>query len=498
MILSSKPAAALFVLIASILFVSCGKNDSTAAPANGGILTPHTEAESSANGGPMTSGGFDDSVLPLVNPGENYNILGLLDVNLNMDTSDEQVLITLPLDDESAPLRLMIATTNPIRNQYDIVWDTPLSLRSLRGLTLRANDVTGNGRMDIIITGFDDEGRHSTEVFGVPTKGEITDYRRIFGQLVEGNIDIISTERTSQYWSGITSGDPFDIVVQMKDPDSDNPMDIVENLWKWDSRSFAYRQRSSSKIRAETLLEARIAHVYSGGVNVFEEYLEGAWYRESGDGTDINMIFFDRKSREMVFYDGSVQEVYSWGVSNRATAQRLYTNMINAVIPSLSDRLIIIADSWDTIRIRWSASEEDYTTYRRFGEALQSVLGEGSSISSLGVDMGLTGVWESPEGSEIIFDLPKIEWEEDGKIRSGTASIFVLDGVSVLQVQFMKKNGALEETVNWVVEYEEDRDETKVIRSLSLTPAFLNVDGVVTGDDAWRRFEQIEILSAGD
>ena len=48
MILSSKPAAALFVLIASILFVSCGKNDSTAAPANGGILTPHTEAESSA------------------------------------------------------------------------------------------------------------------------------------------------------------------------------------------------------------------------------------------------------------------------------------------------------------------------------------------------------------------------------------------------------------------------------------------------------------------
>ena len=115
----------------------------------------------------------------------------------------------------------------------------------------------------------------------------------------------------------------------------------------------------------------------------------------------------------------SVQEVYSWGVSNRATAQRLYTNMINAVIPSLSDRLIIIADSWDTIRIRWSASEEDYTTYRRFGEALQSVLGEGSSISSLGVDMGLTGVWESPEGSEIIFDLPKIEWDEDDKIRSG-------------------------------------------------------------------------------
>ena len=116
----------------------------------------------------MTSGGFDDSILPLVNPGENYNILGLLDVNLNMDTSDEQVLITLPLDDESAPLRLMIATTNPIRKPVrHCVGTLPCRCAHCAVWTLRANDVTGNGRMDIIITGFDDEGRHSTEVFGV-------------------------------------------------------------------------------------------------------------------------------------------------------------------------------------------------------------------------------------------------------------------------------------------------------------------------------------------
>lgn len=480
------------------LFMSCNRNDSTGAPTNGGILSPVTEMEDSAKNGQGAGGSFDDSVLPLVNPGENYNILGLLDVNLNMDTSDEQVLITLPLDDEEAPLRIMIATTNPIRNQYDIVWDAPMSIRSLRGVTLRANDVTGNGRMDVIITGFDDEGRHSTEVFGVSKNGDIQDYRRIFNQLVEGNIDIITAERSSQYWSGIAAGIPFDIIVQKRDPDSDNPMDIVEDVWKWDSRSFAYKQKSSERIKAETLLEERIAHVYSGGVNTFEEYLEGAWYSESGDSSDINMIFFDRKIREMVFYDGSVQEVYKWGISHRATAQRLYTNMNNAVIPSLVDRLIIIADSWDSIRIRWTSSEEDYTTYRRFGEALQSVLGEESSLAPLGVDLELTGVWESPEGSEIIFDLPRIKWDEDDKIRSGTASLFVLDGITVLQVQYMKKNGALEETVNWVLEYEEDRDETKIIRSLSLSPALLSVDGVTSTNDAWRRFEQIEILSAGD
>ena len=475
---------------------SCHRDESTAVPLTGGILTPLTESTESNEGDAGAGSLFDQAVTPLVNPGENYNILGLLDVNLDTDTSDEQVLVTLPLDDEDAPLRLMIATTNPIRNQYAIVWEAPLSLRSLRGVALRANDVTGNGRMDLIVTGFNEEGRHATEIFGVSKRGDIRDYKRIFSLLVDGNIDIVAKERSSRYWSGSASGEPYDIVVQKTDPDSENAMDIIETLWEWDSGAFAYRQGPSKNVKAETLLEERIARVYTGGVDVFEKYLEGAWYKENGDGSGIDMLFFDPETREFVFYDGSVQEVYVWGQSNRATAKRLYTRTNNAVIPSLSERLIIIADSWDGIRVKWERSDEDYVPYRRLGQAIQSVLDETSVLEGLVVNMDLTGVWKSPGGAEIVFDLPHIDWRDGDETRSGTASLFMLGGTTVLQIQFMKRNGALEETRNWVVEYDEDRDDTRAIRSLSLSPAVLSVDGVRIQEDTWRRFEQIEVLSA--
>ena len=181
-------------------------------------------------------------------------------------------------------------------------------------------------------------------------------------------------------------------------------MDIIETVWEWNSRSFSYVQGPSKEVKAETLLEARIARVYAGGVDVYEQYLEGAWYKESGDGSEIDMLFFDPAARELVFYDGSVQEVYHWGESIHTTPQRLYLSTNNAVIPSLSSKLSVIADSWESIQIKWTASKDDFVTYRRLGPALQSVLDAESSLDSLSADIGLAGVWKSPGGDEIAID----------------------------------------------------------------------------------------------
>jgi hypothetical protein len=480
---------------AFFLMTSCRPEETNQKPVGGGILTPLTESTSTDIQGGYGSGtSLQEPILPLVNPGEDYNILSILDGNLDSEPSDEQVLVAMPLDDEEAPLEIMIASTNPIRNQYAVVWSMPLIVRTLTGITLRSEDMTGNGRSDLIVAGFDENGSHVTEVFAVSKNGEIDDFLRVFSLTVNGNIDIVTTERSPAYWSGISAGEPFNIIVQKTDPDSDNAMDIIETDWVWNAAAFAFQQGETRRVEAQTILEERIARVYGGDVEVYEQYLAGAWYRESGSGAFEDMLFFDPRAREIIFYDGSIQEVFAWGQSHRTTAKRLYTRVNNAVIPSMFDTVSVSAESWENIDL-WRAEPNWNGSYRRLGAALQNVLDSESKLAPITDPLPLSGVWRSSGGTEIIFDLPGVQWTEDEKTRSGTASLFRLNDTMVLQIRFMKKNGALEERVNWAAEYEEAEDDVRIIRTLSLSPARLTVDGIRTVGGSWRRFEQIEVVS---
>ena len=478
-----------------LLLTSCRRPVDSPEPMSGGILTPFTESGTESEDRSGYRGiSEEEAVLPLVNPGENYNILAMLDGNLDLEQSDEQVLVALPLDNNEAALELMIASTNPIRNQYDIVWTAPLSTRTLTGIILRSDDLTGNGRNDIIVAGFDERGHHVTDVYAVSKKGEVDDFKLVFSLAINGNIDIVTADRSPGYYSGLSAGVPYRIVVQKKDPMSDNSMDLIETDWQWVPGAFIYRQGESRNVKGETILEERIGRVYSGDVEVYEEYLRGAWYRETGTGSFLDMLYFDPDTREILFYDGSIQEIFTWGTSHRTTAKRLYTRVNNAVIPSMFDTVSISAESWERIEL-WRAATNWNGVYRRLGPALQQILTSQSSLAPILSPLELTGVWRSPGGTDIVFDMPRIEWIDGGKTRIGTASLFSLGEKLVLQIQFMKKNGAVEETINWIVDYEEDRDQTRIIRSLSLSPAQLHVDSIRATGAAWGRFEQIEIIS---
>ena len=311
----SRSFAVVFIAIIFLFLVtSCRRSVDSPEPMSGGILTPLTESGTENEAGNGYRGiSEEEVVLPLVNPGENYNILALLDGNLDLEQSDEQVIVALPLDDTDAVLELMIASTNPIRNQYDIVWTAPLSTRTLTGITLRSDDLTGNGRNDIIVSGFDEKGRHVTDVYAVSKKGEIDDFKLVFSLDIDGNVDIVTSDRSPGYYSGLSAGVPYQIVVQKKDPASDNSMDLIETDWIWDFGAFIYRQGGSRNVKGETILEERIGRVYSGDVAVYEEYLRGAWYSETGTGSFLDMLYFNPDSREIMFYDGSIQEVFTWG-----------------------------------------------------------------------------------------------------------------------------------------------------------------------------------------
>ena len=496
------PLFALLILTLTFTVPGCTGKRGGEAPAAGGILVPNTGGDGDeSDGGNTVSFGGDTQVQPLVNPGENQNILTVYEHNLDLEQSYEQILITEPLDNGEQPLELMIASINPARNEYDIVWRRSLGTRGLTGITLRADDLTGNGREDIIVTGFDTEGVHVTEVYAAPRDADLTGFTRVFHLGVDGSIDIVGVDRSAGYYSGLSDGEPYRIVVQQFDPESENTMDMVETEWNWAAGDFAFRQGASRLIKAETILEERIERVYRGDAAEYEDFLSGGWFRERGtrDDTPVNeeMLYFDPKTREIRFYDGAIQEVFVWGTSHRATAKRLYTRVENAVIPSISDSVRVSAESWDTIELTRVRTEDWNGSYRRLGDSLARLMSSGKTLPPLIEPLTLSGIWKGHGGEEIAFDLPRVEWTKNGERRVGTASVFSLDKRMVLQVRFMKPNGAHLETANWLADIEEDRDDTRIIRSLSLSSAILEASGIRPLDGEAVRFEQIELLTAG-
>ena len=490
------------IVIASLVSSACRGRRIQEAPISSGILVPNTTGGTDESGGENTAPfSSEETVQPLVNPGENQNILAVYEYNLDLEHSYEQILITVPHDDGTQPLELMIASINPARKQYDIVWRRSLSTRSLTGITLRADDLTGNGREDIIVTGFDTAGVHVAEVYAAPKDADLTDFSRVFYLAVDGNIDIMSVERSASYYSGLSDGTPYRIVVQEFDPNSENTMDMVETEWEWSDADFAFQQSGSRFIEAKTILEGRIKRVYQGGVAEYEDFLSGGWFRESGvrgdEPVNKEMLYFDLEKREIRFYDGSIQEVFDWGTSHRATARRLYTQVENAVIPSISDSVRVSAESWDTIELTRVRTEDWNGSYRRLGESLSHLISLQKTLPSLLEPGTLSGIWKGHGGEEIVFDLPGVEWTKSGERRVGTASVFSLNNSMVLQIRFMKPNGAHLETVNWLADLEEDRDAARIIRSLSLSPATLEASGIHGMNREAVRFEQIELLTTG-
>ncbi|MCG8452457.1 MAG: pallilysin-related adhesin [Spirochaetales bacterium] len=488
-------------LLALFVLFSCREPDQPIVRTTGEVLIPRTQDTNSAEDSQNPEGGTieEETVLPLVNPGKQFNIMTLLDRNLDLEQSDEQVLVVRPQNNDG-PMQLMIASTNPIRNQYDVVWKAPLNAQNLTGITLQAEDLTGNNRDDLVVAGFDENGLHVTEIFAVPKTAGVEGFRKVFAQKVSGNIDVNSVTRSPAYHNGSAAGEAYLIIVQQKDPESSTGLDVLETRWIWDEASFIYRQGPTRSVQGQTILEKRLREVFTGGVDGYEAYLAGAWYRESGEGSPSDMVFFNPEFREITFYDGSVQETFNWGQSYRTTAQRLYTRVTNGVIKSMRDRVWLSARSWDQIdlaRDRPLPNVESYWngTYRRLGPVLQEMLVQDIEMPGLLNNQELTGTWRSAGGTEILFDLPKVIWKNGNDWRTGTASLFNLAGATVFQIQFMKKNGDEEETVNWIITYEEDRDETRVIRSIALEPVQLMAEGLRYGGEDSQRFEQIEVLS---
>ncbi len=426
-----------------------------------------------------------------------YQLLQVSDMNLDYDHTEEQLIVARDTASEDLRLRLLIGDYNDSQGIFKEVWRGPINADLYRGLNIYVDDLIGNHELELICRGMTSEGEQTMDIFQrrISKSNRGNSYRKILSIQADGSIEIDKLERTRAYESGQTAGASYPVITTRSDPQSDNPLDLIQQTYLWQASAGQYslvqtRKQASGSVQANQLRE-----IYSGGVDPFLSYLDGAWYRASeGGGVPREFIYFDKDTERIFFYKDDVQEVYQWRWVRKTLFSRIRLRADNILLSSIQKYLIINAEDLDTITLSinyFIKDDQEWAgEYQRLNRDLQKIILKNRSFNPLQDPSRLTGVFKSNSGDEIIFTPPRFQMIRGEETLEGGYSIFQLNK-TILELKAKKPNGRLKEVLHFEMSYQVREDELRIIRTLYLYPVILRNSGAYRTDNTMIRFEQI-------
>ena len=207
-------------------------------------------------------------------------VLQVLNVNLDQDADEEQVIAVKRLTDVGSPVRLIVVDADPSRGTYYFQsWDTDTSATDSRVFSVAAKDVVGDHSLQIVASGMNDIGKLTLDVFRLnpPSQGKGLTYKPVC-QLVADEITVDESERPDNYATDPKPGAAFPVVAYLRDPDSQNVMDLVRIRYAWNPAAGRYVPGAAEKIPGEEVQQAQLKALYtSSGEQAFEQFISGSW-----------------------------------------------------------------------------------------------------------------------------------------------------------------------------------------------------------------------------
>ena len=246
----------------------------------------------------------------------------------------------------------------------------------------------------------------------------------------------------------------------------------------------------------------------SSGAEPFERFLAGPWHRhpadesDAADGRRVDIVHFEPEQRRITFFDGEVQEIYSWDRSDRRTASLIAIRMHNALVPSVEKTVVAEVAASDELRLRvWSSDSDDESdrngTYRRLGRAARHELVRTTVPQPGMAQLELNGLYHGSDGEAILFDAPRFTWRQDGRSLTGGFAVYSA-GVTVIVFKVVSRAGHTSDIRAYTLEFREHRGAERVRRSLILHPATLEITGLAAVGATALHFEQVELSGASD
>lgn len=426
----------------------------------------------------------------------------VIDINLDHDQMEEQIIVFKRRDDPEDRIRLLVVDFDTVRNAYVPTWEGVTQANNMRTFALYVTDVIGDHDMEIAALGMNNAGEQTLDLFRRTTApaGVGLYYENIASFVSDASIEIEETDRTDAYASLQTTGSSFPIAVYSRNRDSDNPLDLIKTTYHWRADAGEYIRTLEEEIPGASIEEAQLAALYEGTTSDFEHYLAGPWYQSVGEGSSASVTkiaYFDPETRRIVFYRGESQESYTWLNSNRTiyrSGPGLWINLHSEAVETVRKQAAVAVPAIDTISVNVEGSHSWNGTYRRLTPSLQRTMIRERSRQPRVANLPLSGLYRNESGTEILFSGTRFTMREGGRERSGGYSVFRVEDY-VLDLKFTDANGLVVEQRTYRVDYSEDVQEDRVVRTVRMTPARLRASGIETVSTRSVTLEQIEELT---
>ena len=496
----------VIVTLAAALLAGCGVSTQQPRPVEKAkIVVP--DGGNSSSGNTPTQVGADvtqEILTPKVPIRKEDNLLQVINVNLDLDQSEEQILVLKNKDKADSPIRVAVADFDNVRNEYVMSWEHATGATNIRTFTVTTEDIIGDHNLEIIASGMNSKGEQTLDIFRKthPPTGVNLYYSEIFSIAVKGTIDIERHDRSQAYKLGQKNGTSYSIVTYSKDPNGEHIGDLLKRTYNWRYQTNTYVETDQQKIPGKQIEDQRLNELYSQGAAAFEKFLAGPWFKASSGpsggqpdptastpNTNNTILFFDPTKREITFYSGDVMEVYYWENSYRTLYNRLVISGYNELVQYIKDQISISVSSINKIEVY--SPDEWAGTYQKLTQSMQDSLIKKANQPFKKPD--LTGEYTSSSGSKITFSAPRFVLDEGGTVKKGGYSIFDY-GEPVIELRILTPGGIVSSTKSYKFDFSEEKSKTQIVRKLTLVPGKLGIHGFVATGDPPIQYEQTEVL----
>jgi len=455
------------------------------------------------------SSSIDNSVLPKIEVGNEWNILKIVNFNLDFDAMEEQVLILKRKDSPSSKLHIVTADFDNVRGDYKKTWESDCGAEVFRSFNLFFDDIIGDHNLEIVCSGLNEKGEQTLDLFrkSHSPSGVGLYFTNICAITSDGRIEIEEQERTQAYKLRRKNGISYPIIAYSHDPDSENILDLIKVTYYWQHQQNAYEPGKTEKILGKKIEERKLAELFTEDETGFENFLSGPWFKktnveEENDIASMDIISFNPRERRIILYSGSIQEVYIWESSHKTRiANSLYINTNNELIPYIGKQISVFIDSLDTIHLQMKDGDVKTNTsgwdgeYQKLTRELQiSFRQEREKEKDTLLATDLTGPYKNDLGWQLIFEFPKFSLVRGGKEIRGGYSLYQLEDYYILELIILDKSGLVSDTESYKIAYTQQVGETTITHICTLTPGIVTVYGFRENQEDPLRFEQIEIL----
>ena len=446
---------------------ACGARTDPVAPTIAGPV-----AGDSA-GGPEAAAQAADGTAPLRVPlGTGVEQVALLTASLDDDANREQVIAFRATGTPRSPISVGVIDYQDDGANWQMIWEAATQATNPDTLQLSVVELVDDPVPEIVVQGTAGDDRQTLDAYRRATAadGSGAAYRAIARITAHGTIELGDT---SGEGAGAETTAAVAIIAHVQAPESASGLDLLRLTYGWDPERDQYVLHRTEPTATPAEPDESPSELFaSAGVEPFEAFLAGPWYRDIpsrtiAGGTRREVLIFASDERLISVYDGEVLEQYEWVVSHRPLILRLDVWARNLTIEVIGKTFSIEAESAATIRVEVRGTDRNDVrrgTYQRLTPAQQEKLLAGKAEAPIVV---LSGLYRSADGLSIDFIGDRFQWSDD---RTAFEGGFALRG-RVLSMKIVGSRGEHQGYRSYLVDYTEEASSQRIERSLRLTPA---------------------------